>query len=313
MPRSESARARSRLEPFFVHVGSFVAVVVYFAILGSAPDPATRVDTALPVALAVMTGYMLVARRLRLLKQFDIGLWSMFAVGTITVLGGSEAAHVLYATYSAAILFCTLGLVAVVPLLLGLEPFTTFFARRGTPDWQHETRDFVIINRIITLWFAVLFGSAAALAAWAPHDLLFAFVFPNLLIFVAGLPSQLWIPPLYLRLFGPHPPETVEAAILGMPLAFDAEAARDADATIQFRVEGAGGGDFWIRVAGGVCESSEGRSASPDLTVVTPGSVWLGIARGELDGARALLDGQYSVEGDSGILMRFAEWFPGRR
>jgi hypothetical protein len=313
MSHSESAVTRSRLEPFFVHVGSFVAVIVYFVVLGSGPDPPARVYTALPVALAVMSSYMLAAHRVRLLKQFDVGLWSMFAVGTITVLGGSEIARTLFANYSVAILFGTLGLVAAVPLLLGIEPFTTFFARRGTPVWQQKTRDFVIINRIITIWFAVLFGAAATLAAWAPHDFRFVFVYPNLLVFVAGLPSQLWIPPLYLRLLGPHPPETVEAAVLGMPLTFDAKAAMDAEATIQFRVEGADGGDFWVRVAGGECESSEGRAASPDLTIVTQSSIWLRIARGELDGAQALLDRQYSIEGDGAILMRFGEWFPSRR
>ena len=133
------------------------------------------------------------------------------------------------------------------------------------------------------------------------------------LVFVAGMPSQVWFPPIYLCLFGPHPPETVEAAILGMPLIFDSSAARGAEATIQFRVEGDDGGDFWVRVAGGECESSEGRVASPDLTIVTQGSLWLRIARGELDGAQALLDRQYSIEGDGAILTRFGEWFPSRR
>jgi hypothetical protein len=313
MPRPDPAAARSRLEPFYVHVGSFVAVIVYFVVHGAFSDPAAGVSTALPVALAVMSGYMLAAYRVRLLKHFDIGLWSMFAVGTATVLGGSEFARTLFASYSVAILFVTLGLVAVVPLLLGIEPFTVFFARRGTPVWQQKTRDFVIINRIITVWFAVIFGAAAVLAAWAPHDIRFAFVYPNLLVFVAGLPSQLWLPPLYFRLFGAHPPETAEAAILGMPLVFDAKAAMGAEATIQFHVEGAGGGDFGVRVAGGGCESSEGTTASPDLTIVTPSSVWLRIARGELDGAQALLEGQFSVEGDGAILTRFGEWFPSRR
>ncbi len=83
---------------------------------------------------------------------------------------------------------------------------------------------------------AVIFGAAACLAAWAPHDIFFSFVYPNLLVFVAGLPSQVWLPPLYLRLVGPHPPDTVEAAILGMPLIFDSKAAADAEASIQFRV-----------------------------------------------------------------------------
>ena len=313
MPSSDPASTHSRLEPFFVHVGSFVAVIVYFVVLGRASDPEAGVYTALPVALVVMSGYMLAAHRVGLIKYFDIGLWSMFAVGTVTVLGGWDFARALFANYSVAILFCTLGLVALVPLLLGIEPFTVFFARRGTPAWQQKTRDFVIINRIISIWFAILFGVAAILAASAPHDIWFSIVYPNLLVFVAGLPSQVWLPPLYLRLVGPHPPETAEAAILGMPLIFDSSATRGAEATIQFRLGGDDGGDFWVRVAGGECESSEGVAASPDLTIDTPSSVWLRIARGELDGARALIDGQYAIEGDGEILMRFGEWFPSRR
>jgi hypothetical protein len=309
MTPSESAETRPRFEPFFVHVGSFVAVIVYFAVLGRASDPAEGVRMALPLATAVMSGYMLMAHRIRLLKHFDFGLWSMFAVGSAAVWSGWEGARFLFPNYSAAILFCTLALVAAVPPLVGREPFTVFFARRSTPVWQQKTRDFVVINRVITAWFAVLFAAAAAMAAWAPHDVRFTFVYPNLLIFVAGLPSQLWLPPLYLRLFGPHPPETVETAILGMTLVFDAKAAGDARATIQFRVSGADGGDFWLRVADGACEGFEGRTDSPDLTIDTPSSVWLRIVRGELDAAQALLDGHYSIEGDGSILPRFGDWF----
>ena len=312
MTLSQPRTARSRLEPFFVHVGSFVAVIVYFAVLGRAPDPEAGVRVALPIGWAVMSVYVLLAWRMRLFKQFDIGLWSMFAVGTAAVLGGSENARALFASYSPMILFLTLGMVALVPLALGREPFTTFFARRTTPAWQQRTRDFAVINRIISLWFAVLFLAAAALVAWAPHDFRFAVVYPNLLVFVAGLPSQLWIPPLYLRLFGPHPPETVETAILGMPLTFDAKAAGNAHATIQFHVSGPDSGDFWIRVADGACEGSQGEAPLADLVIRTPSSVWLSIARGELDPAQALLDQRYSIEGDSTILLRFREWFPGR-
>jgi hypothetical protein len=312
MTATESAEAQPRFEPFFVHVGSFVAVIVYFTLHGQFSDPAQGVRVALPVALVVMSGYMVAAQRRRLLKHFDFGLWPMFAVGTVTVLGGWEAAQYLFANYSAAILFVTLCLVAAVPPLLGREPFTVFFARRSTPAWQQKTRDFVIINWIITAWFAVIFAIAAALAAWDPHDFLFAFVYPNVLVFVVGLPSQVWIPPLYLKVFGPHPPETVDAAILGMPLIFDAKAAGDARATIQFRVSGDDPGDFWLRVAGGTCEGFEGTAPSADLTIHTPDSVWLAISRGELDGPQALLDHQYSIEGDSSILLRFGEWFPGR-
>ncbi|MFQ5698057.1 MAG: SCP2 sterol-binding domain-containing protein [Myxococcota bacterium] len=301
---------RGPLEIFCVHVGSFVAVAIYFAVLGSASDREAGVRVALPIAWAVMTVYLLSAHRLHLLKQFDVGLWSMFAVGTAAVLAGFESIGRLFATYGSAIVFLTLALVAWIPLLLGREPFTVFFARRGTPAWQQQTRDFVILNRIITLWFALLFSTAAGLAAWEPDDVHFAVVYPNLLVFVAGLPSPRWIPPLYLRLVGPRPPDTAEAAILGMPLAFDAKVADDARATVQFHLSGPEGGDFWLRVADRTCESAEGRVPGADLVIRAPSSLWLGIARGEIDPARALLDGRCSVEGDGSILADLGEWFP---
>jgi putative sterol carrier protein len=308
---ARGARGEGRAsELFFVHVGSFVAVIVYFALHASAGAPEEAVRIALPVALAVMTAYAVAAHRRHHLKQFDFGLWTMFALGTLAVLAGSERALYWFANYSAAILFTTLGLVATLPLLFGPEPFTVHFARRGTPAWQQKTREFAIINRIITIYFALLFFAGAASAAWAPHDFRFSVLFPNLLVFVAGLPSQLWIPPLYLKLVRPHPPETLEAAIMGMPLTFDAKAARGAEATIQFQVSGPDAGSYTLRVDDRGCQSFEGAAPAPDLTISTPDSVWLQIARGELDAAQALVEQQYRVEGETGILLRLAEWFP---
>jgi hypothetical protein len=307
------AQPRSRLEPFFLHVGSFLSVIAYFAILESASSREAGVRTALPVAFGVAAIYMLIAHRMGLLKYFDFGLGPMFGLGTLAVLGGSESAAFLFANYSTAILFGTLAAVAIVPPLLGLDPFTMQFARRSTPAWQQKTRDFVIINRVVCAWFGLIFVAAAVLAAWAPHDVLLGIVVPNVLVFVVGLPSQRWIPPLYLRLVGPSPPETVETAIHGMALGFDPRAAGDAKATFQFRVSGVEAGDYWIRVAGGSCESSEGVAASPDLTILTPGEVWLRIARGELEPGQALMDQRYAIEGDGELLLRLGEWFPTRR
>src|SRR5947207_4619965 len=55
------------------------------------------------------------------------------------------------------------------------------------------------------------------------------------------------------------------------------------------------------------------RSPAADLTVYTPGTVWLKIAHGELDGERALRDGLYRAEGDFALLGKIGEWFPARR
>ena len=73
---------------FYMHVGSFVAVIVYFTFAGGAEYSAAGVRTALTVALAVETVYVWLARRAGELKHFDVGLWLLFATGTLATTAG---------------------------------------------------------------------------------------------------------------------------------------------------------------------------------------------------------------------------------
>jgi hypothetical protein len=219
----------------------------------------------------------------------------------------------LFQNYSGAVLFVTLGLVAVVPPLLGYESFTYYFARCQVPRWQQKVPEFAAINRVMTTYWALLFFTAAGLATWAPQDWRFTVLYPNLLIFAVGMPATFWLPPLYLKLFPPGPPQALEPLLMGMPLVFDRKAAGDTQATIQFCVSGAEAGNYHLRIAQGRCESFEGTASAPDLTVYTPDTVWLRIVRGELDGAQALQEGLYRMEGDLSLLMKMGEWFPRRR
>ncbi len=294
---------------FFMHLGSLVAVVVFFHLYGASGYSADGLRSALVTALVVKSGYMALAYWYGEHKYFDFGIWLMFAVGTIAAYGHIEPLTGLFRVYPAAILFVTLGLTAIVPLALGREPFTYYFARRQLPSWQLKTAEFHAVSRVMTLYWALIFFAAAALCAYSPLDPRFTFLFPNLLVFGPGITAQWWLPPLYFKLFPPKLPEHIEPLIMGMPMAFDAEAASDARATIQFRVSGEEPGDYWLRIASGKCESFEGVADRPDLTVHTPDAVWLQIAHGKLDGASALAEGLYRVDGDYAILAKMREWF----
>ena len=46
------------------------------------------------------------------------------------------------------------------------------------------------------------------------------------------------------------------------------------------------------------------------VTIDTPEAVWLRVARGEIDGRQALMDGLYRAEGDLLVLAKLTEWFP---
>jgi hypothetical protein len=125
--------------------------------------------------------------------------------------------------------------------------------------------------------------------------------------------ANLWLPLLYFKVFPPSLPRAVDALVMGMPLAFDRRAARDARASIQFRVSGDEAGDYYLRIERGTCRSFEGMAPAADLTVYTPDEVWVRIARGELDGGKALAEGLYRAEGDLDVLAKLGDWFPPRR
>ena len=297
---------------FFMYLGNIVVILLYFVLCG-AEFSAGQVYTALVIASAVQTGYIGLAYYCGELKQFDIGLWLLFAVGALAGWVGAGSLLALFQHYSPALVPGTLGLVALVPLVLGAEPFTTHFARRQVPRWQQQTPQFVGVNRVMTAYWGIVFGVATLLAAYAPTDWHFTALYPNLVIVCAGMTAALWLPPLYLKFFPGELPQHIEPLIMGMPMMFSPRLAGDARATIQFRVSGVQPGDYYVHVNAGKCESFEGVATAPDVTIHTPDSVWLRIARGEIDGARALEQGLYRVEGDPGLLGNMRDWFTARR
>jgi hypothetical protein len=314
MPMPPPPRPRGRLARlFFSQLGMLCSIIVYFTLFERGGRTLDALTHALWVALGLHTTYLLFARWHGELKQFDVGFWLLLATGVVSSILGIAPILSLYQHYSPALLFTMFGLVAVVPLLLGLQPFTVWFAVRQTPRWQHRTPAFAIISRVLAVFWALVFFTAAALCWLRPTDPMFTALFPNMLILLVGLPSNQWLPPLWLRMFPAAAPDAAEPLIMGMPFVFDRTAAADARAVIQFRVTGEEPGDYWVRVAGGRCESFEGLAPSADLTVHTPDRVWVGIIRGELDGGQALMERQYSVEGDPMLLTKLRDWFPGGR
>jgi hypothetical protein len=294
---------------FFMHLGSFVAVFVYFHLGSQAEFSTDGVRSALLIGLLVMSAYIALAFYMGELKYFDFGLWFMFALGTLSAYTGIETILRLFQWYSPAILFLTLGLVALIPLLLGRETFTYYFARRKTPLWQQRLPTFAEINRVMTAYWACIFFLSSGLSAYSPLDWRFTFLYPNLLIFLVGIPAEFWLPPLYLKLFPAEIPRNAEALIMGLPFSFNQAAAKNAQAIIQFHVSGAEKASYYVSITRGKCASFIGKLPTPDLTIHTPETVWVRIAHGELDGAQALQEGLYKTEGDSSLLLKFREWF----
>ncbi len=103
--------------------------------------------------------------------------------------------------------------------------------------------------------------------------------------------------------------EDMRLLLKGMAAVFNAQAAGNMKATIQFEVSGRQKGNWFLSITNGRCTFNEGRVESPTLTIETPAEVWLAVANSELDGQQALLEGKYKACGDMGLLMRLKSLF----
>jgi multimeric flavodoxin WrbA/putative sterol carrier protein len=103
--------------------------------------------------------------------------------------------------------------------------------------------------------------------------------------------------------------EDMRLLLKGMAATFNAQAAGDMKATIQFEVSGRQNGNWFLAIENGRCTFNEGKVNSPTLTIGTPSEVWLAIANKELDGQQAFMEGTYKAHGDMGLLMRLKSLF----
>jgi len=94
-----------------------------------------------------------------------------------------------------------------------------------------------------------------------------------------------------------------------MPSAFNAEKAGDMNAVVQFDLSGEGGGKWFVSIAGGNCEVTEGETESPTATIRMEASDYAALVAGELNAMSAFMQQKIRVEGDLNTVMKFQNLF----
>ena len=89
-----------------------------------------------------------------------------------------------------------------------------------------------------------------------------------------------------------------------MPNRFDAEAAGDWEAKVQYKVEGDGGGNWIVAVAGGECSITAGEADDATATVETDCETWVGIAEGTVEPTTAFMTGKIRIQGNMADVMK---------
>jgi putative sterol carrier protein len=128
--------------------------------------------------------------------------------------------------------------------------------------------------------------------------------------------GSMWLMKQFSRIFQhPQPGEAggvnpeLEMIMLGMPLALNADAAAELEATIQYVLSGEGGGMYCLRIQNGQCTAQRDVVEHPTLTIHAPAEIWLAVAKGELDGQEAFMKGLYRASGDMSLMMKLGDLF----
>lgn len=94
----------------------------------------------------------------------------------------------------------------------------------------------------------------------------------------------------------------------GLPMAFNADAAKGVDAHYRFDITGEGGGTWTVNVKDGSCEIGEGPGPF-DWRFELDAATWLSMTTGDFMGQEAFMLGHVTVEGDPIVGMAFDQMF----
>jgi len=89
-----------------------------------------------------------------------------------------------------------------------------------------------------------------------------------------------------------------------MPNKFDADAAGDWTAKMQYKVEGDGGGNWVVEVDGGSCTVTAGEADDCTATVETDAETWVGIVEGSVEPTTAFMTGKIRIQGNMADVMK---------
>jgi putative sterol carrier protein len=94
-----------------------------------------------------------------------------------------------------------------------------------------------------------------------------------------------------------------------MKMGFNASAAADTRAVIEFRFSQEREGACHFTIANGRIDAALGYAEKADLIIESPFELWLDIMTGKKDGQRSFIDNQYRIQGDFSLLLRLSQLF----
>ena len=105
------------------------------------------------------------------------------------------------------------------------------------------------------------------------------------------------------------PELTARQIIEEMPDNFRPERAGRANAVVQFKLTGEGGGNWYVTIKDRTCTVHEGLTDRPTATIEVDTADYVALSTGKLGSMRAFATGKVKASGDLTLMRRMENWF----
>jgi len=89
----------------------------------------------------------------------------------------------------------------------------------------------------------------------------------------------------------------------------NADAAKGMNATIQFKLSGDNGGEWYVSIKDGKAEVQKGTAPAANMTMSMSASDYVDMTTGKLNGQMAFMSGKLKISGDMGLAMKMQNLF----
>jgi multimeric flavodoxin WrbA/putative sterol carrier protein len=104
-------------------------------------------------------------------------------------------------------------------------------------------------------------------------------------------------------------PDSIDSFLMIMSMGFNAEAARDTHAVMQFNFSGEVQGSGYLEIQDGKLKAKEGTAGQANILIESPFEIWMDIMTGKADGQKLFMEQKYQIKGDLNLLLRMKELF----
>ncbi len=300
---------------------SVVKFIPFFAIIALnifAQAGKFRLELIKPFALivgGVLLVNLLISLLLKVRDYFTFGLTGIALLGIISIFvlplfGQFYIENIIVGLYFG------LFIVAVFPPLFKIDPFTFQFSKKNYPDSVTDGEQFLKINLIINYIWAVLFALGMILTVLPYHNddainTIIATLVPIVLQLIIGIPITIKLPNYLMQKVGGEQLnfKSIKDLFSAMPFGLNKEGAKGINTIVQFYLSGKEPTIGFFIIKDQKCTYNEGEHSNPKTIIKCDSKLWLQISNNEISGDKAFINGEYEVEGDATIMLKFAPLF----